>query len=61
MPAVRPQPAANLRSDVLAVNSIRDKGAVTRQVVWTLELVGDVAALQDLQDEVVPLGLNLLL
>lgn len=39
----------------------RRKFAVTRQVVWTLELVGDVAALQDLQDEVVPLGLNLFL
>lgn len=34
---------------------------ITRQVVWTLELVGDVAALKNLKDKVLPLCLNLLL
>lgn len=35
--------------------------SITRQVVWTLELVGDVATLKNLKDQVLPLRLNLLL
>lgn len=35
--------------------------SITRQVVWTLELVGDVATLKNLEDQVLPLRLNLLL
>lgn len=33
----------------------------TRQMVWSLELVGDVPTLEDLQDQVLSLCLHLLL
>lgn len=35
--------------------------SITRQVVWTLKLVGDVTALKNLKDKVLPLRLHLLL
>ncbi len=34
---------------------------ITRQVVWGLELVGDVATLKNLKDQMLTLCLNLLL
>lgn len=35
--------------------------SITRQVVWTLELVGDIATLKNLEDQVLTLRLHLLL
>ena len=35
--------------------------SITRQVVWSFELVGDVATLKNLKDQVLPLRHHLLL
>lgn len=35
--------------------------SITRQVVWSLELVGDVATLKNLKDQLLTLRLHLLL
>lgn len=35
--------------------------SITRQVVWSLELVGDVTTLKNLKDQVLTLSLHLLL